>query len=78
MPKYLTTEAKKLLLRLLHKEPKKRPTLIDLKRDAFFTGDIDWIKLEKKEIKPPQVLAKMVEVDLELEETKGETPEQSQ
>ena len=52
MPKYLTTEAKKFLLRILNKDPKKRPSLKDLKKDPFF-AEIDWNKLEKKEILPP-------------------------
>lgn len=28
MPKYLTSEAKKLLTKLLHRDPRKRPTLL--------------------------------------------------
>lgn len=49
MPKYLTIEAKKFLLRILNKDPKKRPSLIDIKKDPFF-AEIDWNKLEKKEL----------------------------
>jgi serine/threonine protein kinase len=57
MPKYLTSEARKFLLRILNREPKKRPTLYDLKKDPFF-ADIDWVKLEKKEINLPMILKK--------------------
>jgi hypothetical protein len=41
----------------LNKDPKKRPALKDLIGDNFF-ADIDWEKLERKEILPPIVLTK--------------------
>jgi hypothetical protein len=33
----------------LNKDPKKRPSLAELKKDPFF-ADINWEKLEKKEL----------------------------
>jgi serine/threonine protein kinase len=47
LPKYLSTESKKCLLHMLHKNPSKRPTLTQLMKDKFFK-DIDWGKLERK------------------------------
>jgi hypothetical protein len=41
----------------LHKDPKKRPTLNDLRKEPFF-AEIDWSKLERKELYPPTVLSK--------------------
>lgn len=57
LPKYLSTEAKKLLLKLLNKDPKKRPRLDQLMKDPFFEG-IDWEALERKELQPPTILSK--------------------
>ena len=44
----------------MNKDPKKRPTLASLKNDAFFKGNdsIDWDKLARREIQPPQLLTK--------------------
>ena len=44
----------------MNKDPKKRPTLASLKNDAFFKGidSIDWDKLARREIQPPQLLTK--------------------
>eukprot|EP00347_Sterkiella_histriomuscorum_P006016 403354389 len=64
MPKYLTPEARKFLLKILNKEPKKRPSFQDIRKDPFF-ADVDWAKLEKKEIEPPQILKKAVKEVLE-------------
>ncbi|CDW79366.1 protein kinase domain containing protein [Stylonychia lemnae] len=72
IPKYLTNEAKKFLLRILNKDPKKRPSLKEVKKDAFFS-DIDWTKLENKQIPPPQILKKYSEYDDSDEEDKEET-----
>lgn len=41
LPKYLSKEARKVVQRMLNKDPKKRPTLDDLMKDPFF-DDIDW------------------------------------
>jgi serine/threonine protein kinase len=57
LPKYLSKEARKVVQRMLNKDPKKRPTLDDLMKDPFFEG-IDWDKLEKKQLQPPVVLKK--------------------
>ena len=42
---------------MLHRDPKKRPTLVEMKRDPFF-AEIEWDKLERKEIEPPSILCK--------------------
>ena len=55
IPKYLSTEAKKCLLKMLHRNPNKRPTLESIVNDPFFAG-INWKKLEKMQIEPPSVL----------------------
>lgn len=55
LPKYLSSEAKKFLTKILHKDPRKRPTLDQIKKDAFF-ADIDWVKLAKRELIPPTIL----------------------
>ena len=49
LPKYLSKEARKICLKMLHKDPKKRPTLEQLMTDPFF-DDIDWELLEKKKL----------------------------
>ncbi len=56
MPKYLTTEAKKFLARILTRDPKKRPSLEQLKQDPFFS-EINWQRLAKKEVAPPTILS---------------------
>ena len=73
LPKYLSNEAKKLLLRLLHKDPKKRPRLVQLKTDPFFE-EIDWDALERKELAPPQILCKEEGED-DMEKKKKEAEE---
>lgn len=57
LPKYLSNEAKKMITKMLNKDPKKRPTLEQLIKDPFF-ADIDFEALEKKEIDPPLLLNK--------------------
>ena len=56
IPKYLSSEAKKCLVKILHRNPNKRPSLDQLMKEPFF-GDIDWAKLEKRQIEPPTVLS---------------------
>mmetsp|Transcript_20980 Transcript_20980/g.20095 ORF Transcript_20980/g.20095 Transcript_20980/m.20095 type:complete len:109 (+) Transcript_20980:173-499(+) len=57
IPKYLSPEAKKFLLKLLNKDPKKRPKLADTKKDPFL-AEIDWEKLKNKQLPPPAILKK--------------------
>lgn len=45
LPKYLSNDARKVLLRLLNRDPKKRPSMDQLMHDPFFKG-IDWAALE--------------------------------
>jgi serum/glucocorticoid-regulated kinase 2 len=59
VPKYLSAPARKLLPQLLHKEARKRPTLLQLKKDAFF-AEIEWERLAKREVAPPALLIKQV------------------
>ena len=58
MPKYLSKNSRTILLRMLNKDPKKRPSMDQLKKDPFFEG-IDWSKLEQKKYKPPTKLGKV-------------------
>jgi serine/threonine protein kinase len=55
LPKYLSAEAKKFLSKILSKDPRKRPTLDQIKKDPFF-ADLDWSKLAKRDLVPPTVL----------------------
>jgi len=55
IPKHLSGEAKKILIKLLNRDPKKRPSLSEIDKEDFF-GDIDWDRLERKELMPPIVL----------------------
>lgn len=57
VPKYLSSQAKKLLPQLLHRDPRKRPTLSQLKKDPFF-AEINWPQLERRECSPPALLLK--------------------
>ena len=41
----------------MHKDPKKRPSLDQLMSDPFF-AEIDWDKLEKRQVEPPVILCK--------------------
>jgi serine/threonine protein kinase len=51
----LSGEAKKFLTKILHKDPKKRPSLGKIKKDPFFS-EIDWAKLARRELMPPSTL----------------------
>ena len=55
IPKYLSSEAKKCLLKMLHRNPNKRPTLESIVHDPFF-AEINWKKLEKMQVEPPSIL----------------------
>lgn len=72
LPKYLSNEAKKVVLRLLNKDPKKRPTLEQLMKDPFFE-EIDWELLENKMIDPPTILSVKPQRD---DKIKGEDDQQ--
>jgi serine/threonine protein kinase len=71
LPKYLSSEAKKFLAKILHKDPKKRPSLDQIKKDAFF-AEIDWAKLARRELVPPTIMTKP------KEEEKGRDKEQEE
>lgn len=62
IPNYLSKSAKSILLRMLHKEPKKRPTIEQVKQDPFFAG-INWSLLGQKRYRPPVKLDKIVSKD---------------
>lgn len=50
MPNYISPEAKNLMRKLLHRDPKMRPGVWnkeELKNDPFFK-EIDWKKLMKR------------------------------
>lgn len=55
IPKYLSNEAKKCLLKMLHRNPNKRPTLESIVHDPFFSR-INWKKLDKMQVEPPSIL----------------------
>jgi serine/threonine protein kinase len=52
VPNYLSKNAKTLLQNLLNRDPSKRPTMQQLKKDPYFEG-IDWDKLAHKKYRPP-------------------------
>ena len=62
IPNYLSKSAKSILLRMLHKEPKKRPTIEQVKQDPFFAG-INWTLLGQKRYRPPTKLDKIASKD---------------
>jgi serine/threonine protein kinase len=53
----LSKNAKDILQNLLNKDPSKRPTMAQLKKDPYFEG-IDWEKLAHKKYRPPIKLGK--------------------
>ena len=40
---------------MLHRNPAKRPRMDQLQKEPFFS-DINWAKLEKKQLDPPSIL----------------------
>lgn len=54
----MSKNARVILQSLLNKDPQKRPTMEQLKKDPYFEG-IDWEKLGKKKYKPPTKLGKI-------------------
>lgn len=73
VPKYLSKPAKHILLKMLHKEPTKRPTIEQVKCEEFFTG-INWALLGQKRYRPPMKLDKPPKTKKE-EETKQDINE---
>mmetsp|Transcript_23354 Transcript_23354/g.23287 ORF Transcript_23354/g.23287 Transcript_23354/m.23287 type:complete len:162 (+) Transcript_23354:1746-2231(+) len=58
IPNYISPEAKSLLKKLLHKDPKQRLGVKDkedIKNHHFFRG-LDWEKLEQGKVEPPLTL----------------------
>ncbi|KAJ3364797.1 Ribosomal protein S6 kinase alpha-2 [Allomyces javanicus] len=53
-PSFLTNEARDLITKLLRKDPTQRPSITAIKKHPFFRS-IDWAKLARLEIPPPQV-----------------------
>ncbi len=71
LPKYLSKAARSIFLGLLERDSKKRlgssdKDALEIEQHVFY-ADIDWLKLYKKEIKPP-FEAKGVEQEHEFEE----------
>lgn len=62
IPNYLSKSAKNILGRMLHKDPKKRPTIEQVKQDGFFAG-INWSLLGQKRYRPPVKLNKIASKD---------------
>ncbi|EAR97218.2 Serine/Threonine kinase domain protein (macronuclear) [Tetrahymena thermophila SB210] len=52
-PNFISRTAKSLLIKLLSKDPRFRPTPDQIKRHPFFQG-IDWKQLAQKNVKPPK------------------------
>ena len=75
LPKYLSNDARKIIAKMLSRDPKKRPTLPQLMKDPFF-ADIDWDLLEAKLIKPPQILCKSDPKKQDLEKSKKRKEEE--
>ena len=59
IPKYLSKNVKNLLNKMLHRDPNKRPTIEQVKKDVFFAG-IDWKILMQKRYRPPTKLGKPI------------------
>mmetsp|Transcript_32968 Transcript_32968/g.40788 ORF Transcript_32968/g.40788 Transcript_32968/m.40788 type:complete len:242 (+) Transcript_32968:2255-2980(+) len=58
IPNYLSKGSKNILTRMLNRDPKKRPSIEQVKSDAFFAG-INWEYLAQKMYRPPQKLGKL-------------------
>ena len=61
-PKIIRTDAQDLMRQLMHKDPKKRPKLNQVKSHVFFK-EINWEELEMKITKPPRLGGKWVQMD---------------
>lgn len=71
IPNYLGKSAKSILLRMLHRDPKKRPTIAQVKRDAFFAG-INWEHLGQKRYRPPIKLDQIASKDAADKKTQSD------
>lgn len=60
--KIIKTDAQDLMKQLMNKDPKKRPKLTTVKNHSFFK-DINWEELEKKNLRPPRLGSKWVQID---------------
>mmetsp|Transcript_16026 Transcript_16026/g.29361 ORF Transcript_16026/g.29361 Transcript_16026/m.29361 type:complete len:769 (+) Transcript_16026:33-2339(+) len=73
-PKFVSSEAKDLMLKLMHKESKRRPTFSQMKSHIFFRG-LDWTALYERRIPAPQfVRRKISEPMIEEEEDPFDDP----
>lgn len=72
-PKTVKPEAQDLMRKLMHKDPTKRPSISQVKHHVFFR-DINWEDLEKKNIKPPRLGNKWLQLDETGEEPQEELP----
>ena len=70
IPKYLSRNVKNLLNKMLHRDPNKRPTIEQVKRDVFFQG-IDWKVLHQKRYRPPTKLGKPVKAEQVQDDVDG-------
>ena len=55
MPNYISVQARDLLLKLLHKNPRNRIKMEGVKSHPFF-AEIDWKNLALKQVEPPVIL----------------------
>jgi serine/threonine protein kinase len=61
-PKNVKAEAQDLIRKLMEKDPRKRPTLSQVKQHMFFRS-INWEELEARRERPPRLGANWVQVD---------------
>ena len=66
-PKFVKPKAQELLKKLLNRDPKKRPSLTEVKSHSFFAG-LNWEDLEKKQVKPPKLGYRWLQLDENNEE----------
>jgi serine/threonine protein kinase len=67
LPSFLSREAMDLLARMLAKNPQNRITIPAIKQHPFFK-EIDWAKLEAREIAPPLLLQMDKSAQAEMDE----------
>ena len=58
IPNYISKGSKNILTRMLHRDPRKRPSIEQIKKDSFFAG-INWEYLAQKMYRPPVKLDKL-------------------
>jgi hypothetical protein len=66
-PRFVSSEAKDLMTKLMHKDAKKRPNFSQIKSHMFFRG-LDWQALYERRIPAPQFLHKAAAVEHIVEE----------